>query len=217
MIVTMEYGKYLMALLILIGLMKVIPIIKKQIQRVIYEKKLEKSGIKDIDKMDGFQFEVYLKVLFQKLGYKPEVTQKAGDFGADLILKGKNRIVVQAKRYGYKNKVGISAVQEIYAAQAYYSGHEAWVVTNSTFTPQAKKLADACQVKLVDRYQLQDMIFKIQPEQTPKEIYQQVNPLTKKCPKCSNELVVRVSKKNGNKFFGCSNFPSCQHTEKIHS
>ena len=100
-----------------------------------------------IDKMDGHQFEVYLKALFRELGYSPTVTKQSNDFGADLILKGKNRIVIQAKRYGMKNRVGISAVQEIYAAQAYYKAHEGWVVTNSVYTRQAKELAEACNVK----------------------------------------------------------------------
>lgn len=67
--------------------------------------------------MDGLQFEVYLKALFKELGYKPEVTKKSGDFGVDIVLKGKNKIVIQAKRYGNKNRVGISAVQEVYAGK----------------------------------------------------------------------------------------------------
>ncbi|KIV64382.1 5-methylcytosine-specific restriction enzyme MRR [Bacillus mycoides] len=37
-----------------------------------------------------------------------------------------------------KNRVGISAVQEIYAAQAYYKAHEGWVVTNSVYTNKQK-------------------------------------------------------------------------------
>lgn len=81
----------------------------------------------------------YLKALFQQLGYKPHVTQKSGDFGADLVMKGKDKIVIQAKRYGIKNRVSLSAVQEVYGAKAYYKANQAWVVTNSYFTKQAKR------------------------------------------------------------------------------
>lgn len=35
----------------------------------------------------------------------------------------------------------------------------------------------------------------------------------KECPKCGNDLVVKRNKRDGNKFFGCSNFPECTHTE----
>lgn len=132
------------------------------------------SGINDIDKLDGFQFEEYLKVLFKKLGYKPVVTQKTGDYGADLILQGKNRIVIQAKRYGYKNNVSLDAVREAYAAKAYYKADEAWVITNSHFTKQALELAKACDVKLLDRHDLQKFIVKINPEQTAKNIFENV-------------------------------------------
>lgn len=86
------------------------------------EKALGQSGMYDIDNMDGFLFEGYLVVLFKKLGYKPQVTKKVGDYGADLILKGKKKIVVQAKRY--KGNVGLQAVQEVYSAKAFYKCDE---------------------------------------------------------------------------------------------
>ncbi|PEC41575.1 restriction endonuclease, partial [Priestia megaterium] len=63
-----------------------------------YMKELAQSGMPYIDKMDGYQFEIYLQALFQQLGYKPQVTKKSGDFGADLVMKGKEKIVIQAKR-----------------------------------------------------------------------------------------------------------------------
>lgn len=36
--------------------------------------------------MEGVQFEKYLGHLFRSQGYKAEVTQAAGDYGADLVL-----------------------------------------------------------------------------------------------------------------------------------
>ncbi|MED1202581.1 restriction endonuclease [Heyndrickxia acidicola] len=81
---------------------------------------------------NGIQFERYLLVLFKQLGYKVQTTPSTNDYGADLVLDGRDgRIVVQAKRY--KNNVGIKAVQEIVSAKIYYSANRAWVVTNSHF------------------------------------------------------------------------------------
>lgn len=139
----------------------------KVVERFSREKKRKlmiRSGIRDIDRMTGFEFEEYLKVLFKKLGYKSALTRKTGDFGADLVLIGRNKIVVQAKRYGFKNKVGVDAVREVYASKAYYKADEAWVVTNSFFTEQAKELADACGVKLLNRNELQKFIVEVQPK-----------------------------------------------------
>ncbi|PDZ08043.1 restriction endonuclease [Bacillus pseudomycoides] len=134
---------------------------------------------------------------------------------ADLGLKENNRIVIQAKIYGVKNRVGIRVVQEIYAAKAYYKAHEAWVVTNSVYTKQAKGLGEACHVKLIDRIELQKLINKVNPEYSAEDVYRGVDPAERKCPSCKNHLVVRNSNKTGNKFFGCFQYPTCTHKEPI--
>ncbi|ANS77121.1 restriction endonuclease [Paenibacillus yonginensis] len=120
--------------------------------------KLKRSGIAEIDKMDGYQFEKFLGHLFRSQGYKAEVTQSSGDFGADLVLtKDGIRIVVQAKRYS-KN-VGLKAVQEAHSAMAHYSASEAWVVSNADYTDQAYKLARSNHVRLINRDQLIEMLL----------------------------------------------------------
>lgn len=122
--------------------------------------RLKKSGIADIDKMEGVQFERYLGHLFRSQGYKAEVTQASGDYGADLILsKDGRRIVVQAKRYS-KN-VGLKAVQEVHGAVAHYRASAAWVVTNRDFTEQAYKLAKSNGVRLVGREELIEMLLQM--------------------------------------------------------
>ncbi|OIK04296.1 restriction endonuclease [Bacillus sp. MUM 13] len=121
------------------------------ISSFLYQKHLKRSGIHQIDKMTGTQFEQYLELLFTQKGYKVSLTKSTGDFGADLILKstGGKTIVVQAKRYS-KN-VGIKAVQEVVSAVPHYKGTEAWVVTNSYYTEAAKKLAVTNNVQLYNR------------------------------------------------------------------
>lgn len=131
--------------------------------RVIMKyKRLQRSGIQQIDKMEGFEFERYLKTLLSGLGNKKvKVTQETGDYGADLIMnRDGKKIVIQAKRYN--NKVGISAIQEISAAVAYYNADEAWVITNSYFTQPAKNLAEKNNVMLIDRGLLIDMILDLE-------------------------------------------------------
>ena len=205
----------LFLIVLLINLIhRMINLVHRTIKERLYLKRMARSGIRDIDKMDGYQFEVYLKSLFKELGYKPHVTQASVDFGADLILKGKNTIVIQAKRYKLKSKVSISAIQEIYAAKAYYKADEAWVITNSLFTKSAKALAEACEVKLLDRGDLQQFINTINPSVTASQVYNEVVPSNRKCPSCAGELTLRMSG-TGNKFMGCSNFPNCKHTETL--
>ncbi len=44
-------------------------------------RRLKRSGIEDIDQMNGIQFEKYLSHLFAVQGYKTQVTKAAGDYG----------------------------------------------------------------------------------------------------------------------------------------
>lgn len=122
--------------------------------------KLSQSGIYDVDRMDGIEFEMYLEVLFEKIGFKTERTQASNDYGADLVLEGQERIVIQAKRY--KSTVGIKAVQEISSARAFYNATGAWVVTNNYFTTPAMRLAQSTGVRLIDRDELVDLILSSQ-------------------------------------------------------
>lgn len=112
-------------------------------------RKYLKYSFSQLNSLSGEEFEMFLKAHFIKLGYRVSLTPKSGDFGADLILKKNGeKIIVQAKRY--KNSVGISAVQEVIGAKAYYKGNKALVVTNSYFTPAAKELAGKTGVILWD-------------------------------------------------------------------
>jgi restriction system protein len=69
--------------------------------------------------------------------------------GADIIAsKGERRVIIQAKRYS--GAVGNKAVQEVVGAILFYGGTEGCVVTNSTFTPAARALAQKNNIRLID-------------------------------------------------------------------
>jgi len=134
---------------------------------LLEQQKLAKSGIADIDKMDGKTFEKYLKVFFEKLGYKVERTKYIGDYGADLVATNNGiKTVIQAKRY--KSKVGIKGVQEAVASKGYYKCDRAMVVTNNYFTNQARTLASRNKVELWDRKILVKNLLKIKEDERNK-------------------------------------------------
>lgn len=112
----------------------------------------------EIDEMNGYKFEEFMKYVYEQLGYSVYLTSKSGDQGADLILtsKKRTRIAVQVKRYS--GKVSNGAVQEVVAAKGFYKCTEGIVVTNSYFTDSAKQLAKANFIDLVDRNELEKMI-----------------------------------------------------------
>ena len=112
------------------------------------------ATIKQIDKMDGIEFEKYLQIYYRRLGYKTTITPPSGDFGADLIIENKEGIkyAVQAKRY--RSHVGVEAVQQAISSKEYYGANKAAVITNSFYTDPAKEMAKKTGTILIDRYGL---------------------------------------------------------------
>lgn len=122
--------------------------------------------MRDIDRMTGTMFERCLADLFARQGYQVEHTGRLGDYGADLVVtRDAQRSVVQAKRW--TRQVGVRAVQEAVAAKGIYHCTHAMVVTNSSFTHQARRLAEANGVELWDRKQLVRLVQTIPAPTVP--------------------------------------------------
>lgn len=114
------------------------------------QEKIKLYNISQIDSLTGTEFEGYLKILFEKMGYKVELTKKSKDYGADLKLVKNGEIsVVQAKCYS--KTVGVRAVQEVIAAKNHYGASVGMVATNNYFSKEANILAIENDIKLLDR------------------------------------------------------------------
>lgn len=184
-----------------------------------------RAGLVEVDGMPGREFEHYLGLLFERLGYRVEVTKAHGDFGADLVLRRKGeRVLVQAKRW--KKPIGVKAVQEAAAAIAYYKVDSAMVVANRSFTQAAKSLARANKVELWDRDHLASKIIEAQlgPTSTrpsaARPISSAAEPArvetatsTPTCERCGSPMVLRSSSRG--QFYGCSAFPRCRYTQSL--
>ena len=115
-------------------------------------------SLEEIDALDGVDFEAVLYNRFKGLGFQVYYTPASGDFGADLIVETDGvSTAVQVKRYDHKRGrvVGVKAVQEAFGAQHYYGTKTAIVITNATFTANARELARSVKtVFLWDREEL---------------------------------------------------------------
>jgi HJR/Mrr/RecB family endonuclease len=106
----------------------------------------------------GIPFELFLRDIFEELGFKVQMTKASGDQGVDLIAERQElRLAVQAK--GFAESVGNAAVQQAHAGMAFYSCNRCVVVTNSTFTAAATELAHRIGCVLVDGFQIHDLIL----------------------------------------------------------
>lgn len=112
---------------------------------------------KDIQQMNGFDFEEVVADLFNAKGYDAKVTSGSGDQGADVVAdKDFEKVVVQAKRY--KGKVSNSAVQEVVASMKHYNADRGLVITNSQFTSSARELASSNDIELWNGGKLKEQI-----------------------------------------------------------
>ena len=106
----------------------------------------------NVSNMSGIEFEHWCASMLKKnMGFiSAEVTTASNDYGAD--IKGRDsrgrKWVIQCKRYN--GSVDNSAVQEVVAAKAHYHAERAAVMTNSTLTKNARKLANENGVEIFE-------------------------------------------------------------------
>lgn len=112
---------------------------------------------KEMDLMEGHEFEHYCAELLKRHGFREvEVTKGSGDFGVDILAQREGiTYAVQCKRYDIP--VGVHAIQEIYAGRDYYECMVGAVMTNQYFTEPAVKVAQKLNILLWDRDYLEEM------------------------------------------------------------
>ena len=130
---------------------------EKAIRRLLVFEKIGQSinaDLKDIQSMNGLDFERFLESQFSRMSFQVERTKGSGDYGADLIIATKSgtKAAVQAKRF--KQKVNLKAVQEVVASLPHYGVDFGIVITTSGFFPSAIELAKTNGVELWDEDKL---------------------------------------------------------------
>lgn len=121
-------------------------------------RRMHKARSRDMDLMEGHDFEVFCAELLRKRGFLDvSVTKGSGDYGVD-ILAEKDGITyaIQCKRYD--TPVGVKAVQEAYAGRDYYDRMVGAVLTNQYFTTPAVEAAQKLKILLWDRGYLESML-----------------------------------------------------------
>ena len=119
----------------------------------------------DIDRLDGFAFEVFCSLLWSKRGFLANVTAKrGGDGGIDVVaLKLREGELLQCKS-SINPQVGWDAIKEATAGAALYQARFAGTrfrkvaVTNQAFTSGAVAQAIANHVHLIGRRELEEML-----------------------------------------------------------
>jgi len=140
---------------ILIALSGIGLIIEKILMRIRLRRRLQL--LDEVDIMTGTEFEEYLVKLLKGNGFENVSITEKYDMGVDIIgEKNGERWGIQAKRYN--GLVKASAVRQVIAGLNSYNCTRSMVMTNSTFSNYAIKLARSNHCILIDRMELAKII-----------------------------------------------------------
>lgn len=133
-------------------------------------------NISSIDRLEANDFEKAVAAIYRKKGHQVQVTPRSNDQGADVIVfphgENKESLLIQCKHtINPSTTQGSNGIKEINAAYGIYAkdhdlDFEKVVITNAIrFTPGAQQLADANNVKLIQRDDVEALldIYSIVP------------------------------------------------------
>lgn len=126
-----------------------------------YKEEYSNFGIKNIYGLDGYDFEIYISKILEKLNYeKINVTKKSHDYGVDIFAeKDKKKYAIQCKNT--RNILGSGAVQEIFTGKEYYNCDYGIVISSGMFSTQAIDMSKKLGIQLWDRDYLIEVITEL--------------------------------------------------------
>jgi len=142
----------------LVGSIRAAQVQAAQIRAVVHGMAME-----EVDRLDEAAFE---KLVCDMLTANPRyqaarLTHATEDFGIDVfaheIASGK-QLGFQAKRSSHP--LGIKAVQEALSGRELFRLDKALIITNSTFTAQARRFAESLDIELLDRSDLASWLIE---------------------------------------------------------
>lgn len=105
-----------------------------------------------LQRMDPYDFEVFVADVWTQLGWSTRVVGEPGDRGIDVIATDdESKQLIQAKRYGPDTTVGSPEVQQYASLRLQEDAVDTvTIVTTGEFSRQAENLAPDLDVVLVD-------------------------------------------------------------------
>lgn len=167
-----------------------------------------------LDRLDWFQLEKLVAVLFEQSSYGVESRGGAQpDGGIDLIVETEgNRIAIQCKKWATW-KCGVAVVRELMGSMVHEGIGQGYLVAREV-TNEARELAEKHAIGIIDREKLVTWIGECLTAGNSAVLYALESP-EKSCPKCGAHMVLRTAAKGrsaGAEFWGCSTFPRCRGT-----
>lgn len=146
------YVKYVLAAIILLFVAKLVVKLVRKFRTVCRD-----LHLRDIDAMNGIDFEYYIAQLLAERGYDNVSLTEKYDYGVDIVAeKDGIRWGIQVKRHS--GLVKAAAVRQVVTGLRLYGCDRAMVITNSTFSNVAQRLAASNDCVLIDRAKLDTLV-----------------------------------------------------------
>lgn len=112
----------------------------------------------EIKKMTPFEFEHFIREMYELLGYQARVTSQTGDGGKDIILyKNSIKKIVECKRYN-KIKVTRPEIQKFHSAIIDTNASKGVFITTGGYTAPAVKYVENKPIELINGDNLISML-----------------------------------------------------------
>ena len=172
--------------------------------------------------LDWKRFELLCAGYFEELGFRAETVRGGPDGGVDVHLFAKDSlhpaIIVQCKAWR-SWAVGVGVVRELLGVMTAAGVKEGVIATTSTFTAEAKSFALGKEIHLIEG---EDLLRKLRDlaqdrQKILLEFATEGDFWTPTCPSCGigTRMVMRISGKDGARFWGCEKFPACRSTMQV--
>ena len=163
------------------------------------------------------RFEAVMEALFSQAGLETRSQSHGADGGVDIWLHSKNAegpvSVVQCKHWQGK-PVTVKEMREFLGVMVSKGLKRGTYATTSRYTADALEFARANGINAQDGAGLLKLIAKRTPEQQARllEVAYEGEYWKPTCASCGVKMTERTSGKDGNRFWGCVNYPRCKRT-----
>lgn len=161
------------------------------------------------------RFEDVCQQFYEKKGIRSETTALGPDGGIDIRLyqddTGSPTSIVQCKAWG-ERFVGVKPVRELLGVMTHERISKAFFMTSGSYSEEAKAVAQANRITLIDGTMLLMMIQRLPAEERQNLLAFATagDYTTPSCPACGVKMKAVQGKAGRPDFWGCRNYPRCR-------
>lgn len=161
------------------------------------------------------RFEDVCQQFYEKKGIRSETTALGPDGGIDIRLyqddTGRPTSIVQCKAWG-ERFVGVKPIRELLGVMTHEKIGKAFFMTGGSYSDEAKSIAQANHITLIDGIMLLTMIQRLPAEERESLLaFATAGDYTiPTCPTCGDKMKAVQGKAGRPDFWGCQNYPRCR-------